>query len=343
MYGMGLVPGSLSPNLLQRRGVLPPSSLGISSPSSAMSRPSAHGCEDRPAPTHSEVVFPCLSKVEEVPASTASATITSKDIIMDTIKEVHASSNPGSPRGSDRGSPQLDSEGQNETFGHKKFDKFRKPTSSAAGEEGSSSDREQGDAAMVVEDRPIKKEVIDVDIKEEREETYEKSSPATPPGSGNSNDSSASEASKGKRSAKESHPNLLAFLNSPAQVSSLTSPSSMAPPPSSSFSGLPWSSSPSEKEASISSISALLTPSADVQHCSENGLEELNVKDEFHASTVSSLKEKLLRKFDSSENLHKPSGSGTATTSHPSVSSGEFQVGAICHHRTIAWLIKDRG
>ena len=323
MYGMMPVPNSLSPNMLQRRGVLPPGSLGISPPLPVLSRISPHGGEDVSVSSHSEVKPLILGKVEEDAASTASATITSQD-----MRDLRLPGTSGSRGGGSRGcSPPQDAEPHSETFGHKKFDKFRKAaTAQAAGEEGTCSEKEPSEAMMIGGEGTNRDEGIEVDIKEEEQGlAYPKSSPVTPPGSSSSSSdgSTGAESSKAKRSAKDAHPNLLAYLNSPAQVSSMTPPqpsASIDPPPPVSFAGFPWHSAlphnPYSKESSRST-SAIHTSLA-AQHSSgmeaalSGSVMEMNTKEQFHAAAVSNLKEKLLRKFDSSENLHKASTSSIA-------------------------------
>ena len=102
MYGMMPVPNSLSPNMLQRRGVLPPGSLGISPPLPVLSRISPHGSEDVSVSSHSEVKPLILGKVEEDAASTASATITSQD-----MRDLRLPGTSGSRGGGSRGGSPL--------------------------------------------------------------------------------------------------------------------------------------------------------------------------------------------------------------------------------------------
>ena len=330
------VPNSLSPNMLQRRGVLPPSSLGISPPLPLLSRISPHGNEDGSV-SHSEVMPPPFGKMEE----TASATITSQDVSMEGIRDLRVPSTSSSRGCSRGGSPQHDAEPHNEIFGHKKFDKFRKAAAAvAAGEDGGPcSERDQGEAMMIGWDGARRDGGIAVDVKEEDHgAAYLKSSPITPPGSSNSSDGSNGEGGlKAKRSAKDAHPNLLAYLNSPAQVSSMATPqpssTTIAPPPPASFAGFPWQSalphSPYSKE--ISRSTSAIPASLTAQHISGTEVKlagnvmEMNTKEQFHAAAVSNLKEKLLRKFDSSENLHKASaGSAASLATSTATSSSEF-------------------
>ena len=346
MYGMMPVPNSLSPNMLQRRGVLPTCSLGISPPLPVLSRISPHGTDDVSVSAHSEAMPPLLlGKVDEDAASTASATITSQDVSMESTRELCMPGASTSPRGSPGGSPPQEAEPQNETFGHKKFDKFRKAaTTAAAGEGGMCSEKGQGEALMAGGDSSQRDEGIEVDVKEEEHgSVYPKSSPVTPPGSSNSSDSSTgAEGTKAKRSAKDAHPNLLAYLNSPAQVSSMTpaQPStSIAPPPPVSFAGFPWHSAmphnPYSKESSRST--SAIPASLAAQHSSgaeanlSGSMMEMNSKEQFHAAAVSNLKEKLLRKFDSSENLHKASSGNIAPLAVSSAAAScEFQIRMEC-------------
>ncbi|KAK7112386.1 hypothetical protein V1264_011852 [Littorina saxatilis] len=318
MYGM--MPNSLSPNMMQRRGVLPLGSLGISPPPPVLSRISPHGNEDGSA---SEAMPPpSLGKLDEDAASTsyfASATITSKDVPMETFREFQVPRAPSSRGGSRGSSPQHEAEPQSETFGHKKFDKFRKAAAASAGEDGLASDKEQTDREQ--RDGAKQDDVIDMDGRDDEQlAAYLKSSPLTPPGGSNSSDGSSGGdgSAKAKRSAKDAHPNLLAYLNSPAQVSSVTplQPASIpAPPPPVSFAGFPWHNvqphNPYSKECSRST-SAI--PSMLAGQPADSKMMEMNSKEQFHATAVSNLKEKLLRKFDSSENLHKASLSSGGTT-----------------------------
>ncbi|KAL8587714.1 hypothetical protein ACOMHN_020932 [Nucella lapillus] len=320
LYGMALMPNSLSPNILQRRGVLPPGALGINPTSPVMARISPLGGEDGCLSSRPEVMLPPLTKVEEDFPSSASATVTSKDMVMDTIKEVTVPT--ASHGGSYKSSPQLESEGQGETFGHKKFDKFRK-AASAGCEDGMSSDPEQGESLMMDK---IKKEEenIEVDIKEEKDASF-KASPRASPTLSHSSDGSSSESSKVKRSAKDAHPNLLAYLNSPTQMNSATSPqhsSAMASAQSLLCQSVfPWRSSPSavKEDSHMSSAVSSAFSSSDGA-----AAPDVNMKEQFHAATVFNLKEKLMRKFDSSENLHKASSTPSATrTPSPSATDNK--------------------
>ncbi|XP_076459037.1 uncharacterized protein LOC143292539 [Babylonia areolata] len=314
LYGMALMPpNSLSPNMLQRRGVLPPGALGLSPTSPLLSRISPLGGEDSCVSSRSDVMLPPLTKVEEDVPSSASATITSKDVVMDTIKEVQ---DPGSQSGSHRSSPQHESDGQSETFGHKKFDKFRKSASVTGGEEGGSSDQEH-EEPMVLDKIKKEEEDIDVDIKEEKD-IFFKTSPAASPTSGNSSD--GSESSKGKRSAKEAHPNLLAYLNSPTQVNSMTAlqqSGAVASSQSASQNQFPRHPSP-PSNALLKEGSRMSSTISSAFHTSDGEAAETNMKEQFHAATVFNLKEKLMRKFDSTENLHKASSSSASMALSPS-------------------------
>ncbi|XP_076452428.1 uncharacterized protein LOC143288038 isoform X2 [Babylonia areolata] len=309
VYGRTLTPNSLSPNMLQRRGVLP-NSLGFSPPSTVFSSISPPRSEDGSVSSQSEVrAPPPVCKVEGAPV--VSATITSKDVGIHSIRELivpGAQSSQGGPRG---GSPHRDSEGQSETFGHKKFDKFRKTLAAVTaggggGEEVSSSssgERDQGEERKATE----------VEMKEEDggENSSAKTYPMAAPHPHLYPDSSSmgdlimdADGKHSKRSAKDTHPNLLAYLNSPAQAGGAAPPpppppsSMFAPPPPTSL-GYPWPMAPqqpSSKEGTSSISPPLSGP---------HSLTECNSKEQLHAATMSNLKEKLMRKFDSSENLHK--------------------------------------
>nr|KAG5713450.1 hypothetical protein BaRGS_024998 [Batillaria attramentaria] len=320
MYGLHLVPNSLSPNILHRRGVLPPASLGISPPPSVLACISPHGSDSTASP-HPEIVPPSLSKVgeERGGSSTPSATVTSQDALMEMPTDLRVpggSSSRGNSRG---GSPQHEMETQSETFGHKKFDKFRKEKAATADEANAADKEQQKDEACTVEEKE-KMEAASGDGKDEDQGYHLKISPVTSPGSSNSSDGSGSE-SKAKRSAKEAHPNLLAYLNSPSQASnSKQAPPPPAPPSSTSSPSAPgyaWHPShppshPFNRDTSPgahgtqSAASSAQQPSVLKMESRLGGsMPDIGNKDLVHQVTVSHLKDKLLRKFDSMENLHK--------------------------------------
>ncbi|CAG5115445.1 unnamed protein product, partial [Candidula unifasciata] len=296
----------------------------------------------------------------------------------------------GSKASSLRGSP-ISDDLYSESFGHKKFDKFRK-------------DKVQGDAssASATEEQvnvAISKEKMDLRIKEERMEDdevaeedseskelkvdvtdmkAERKGPHFEISPSVSNCSTPSPNSdRPKLSAREAHPNLLAQLMNggaaarqssphlptttavPAAVPSASIPSGYSwavpsqlaggshsqlqtqlfrqpffTPQSSSFAGLITSSSsppsasssvqaPSRQSVAIngnssSGPSVPVTFSSQTTGCSSDH-KSTNTKEEFHAAAVSHLKDKILRKYDSMENLCKigkdssASGGGTGS------------------------------
>lgn len=310
MYGLPMVPpSSLSPSMLQRRGVLPPpTTLGLSPSPHMLARISPHSGDNSDM-----MPPPPLSKVEEdIPASTTTisttpaCTVTSKDVVaMDTIAELKVPSAPCS-RGSSRvASPTADCEPQGETFGHKKFDKFRKvATQSAGGEEGEGKKARRSEESILVDGED-----------QASGSAYINGCPVTPPGNNNSNGGSDNSSDSGRgsssrRSAKESHPHLLAFLNSPSQTGggSLTPPHSTTTSVVGAPSSFLWH-GPYSKEAPSRTASAIASALAMGLDQRALAMDLASSKEQFHATTVSNLKEKLMRKFDSSENLHKASSS----------------------------------
>lgn len=332
LYGLHLVPNSLSPGMIPRRGVLPPSSLGISPPPPVLARMNPHGGESTISP-HPEIIPPSLSKVVEI-YSTPSATVTSWEAATD-LRVPSACSSRGNSRG---GSPLQEMEAQCESFGHKKFDKFRKEKAATAEEER---EKELKDEAMNAD--KVKEESAGGMVNTDDELYHTRASPVTSPGSSNSNDSTSD--SKAKRSAKEAHPNLLAYLNSPSQVNS-SKPAPPPPPPpsstpSSTTSAFGWHLSTSfphsppsgwnggmQGEMSLGlrgaqSQSAFHTqPAHELKIESKLGgsMPEIGNKELVHQATMSHLKDKLLRKFDSMENLHKMVAAGTSPPIAPASS-----------------------
>ena len=324
MYGMTLSPNSLSPNMIQRRGVLPTGSLGFSPPPPMLSRISPHGSDDGSVASQSDIMPPPISKVGEGAAQSAPATITSKDVAMDAVKELRVPKTQ-SPHSSSRGgSPQRELEPHSESFGHKKFDKFRKAASAAAGEGSWSSDKDQGEVIVVGTDKVSMEEAIEVDAKDENQDALNaKTSPLASPSSG-SDSSCTSEGSKARRSAKDAHPNLLAYLNSPAQANSMAppqpGPTFASPMPAAA--GFPWQHLPQHAAYSKELLqTASAVPTSVTAPQSSGTTMEMNSKEQFHAATVSNLKEKLMRKFDSSENLHKAASGPQGTVAVSSATS----------------------
>ncbi|KAI8776090.1 mucin-12 isoform X2 [Biomphalaria glabrata] len=265
--------------------------------------------------------------------------------------------NPGSKNTPESGSP-VNDEPPPETFGHKKFDKFRKDkvllepkpvltTDCKLGikeekmEEGDDSDRSRESSDLKVE-MP--------DVKPDRRSPYSDSVNQ----SLSQNSSPSPNSDRPKLSAKEAHPNLLAHLMNgggskpqprlsapvpgPQETSKpLTSPmypwsgpslSSLAHVSSqqsgvqqfklpcfsqpATAGGFNWSAgqstSPGSQLASYESSSPAPNSSQLVQVSSATSIMDqklTNTKEEFHAAAVSHLKDKLLRKYDSMENLTK--------------------------------------
>ncbi|BFZ21718.1 hypothetical protein BsWGS_24757 [Bradybaena similaris] len=277
----------------------------------------------------------------------------------------------GSKASSLRGSPVGD-DLYSESFGHKKFDKFRKDkvqtdaSSAAPAEEqviGATGkekivmrikEEKMEEDDFAGDDTEAKELKVDVaDIKTERKGPSFEVSPTV------SNCSTPSPNSdRPKLSAREAHPNLLAHLMNggsaarqtspllpavtaaPASVSSAsvpvsfpwTVPSQLAcashshfqtqlfrqpffTSQSSGFSGLVSSSSPSSSLQAPShqsvaptcnnSANSSLPATFSSQATSNSDQKSANTKEEFHAAAVSHLKDKILRKYDSMENLNK--------------------------------------
>ncbi|KAL8565455.1 hypothetical protein ACOMHN_049432 [Nucella lapillus] len=311
MYGRTLTPNSLSPNMMQLRGV-PPGSLGFSPPASVFSGISPPGSEDGSVSSQSDIKPPQpVSKADG--ASGAPATVTSQDMGKHSIRELNVltAQNSHLVAGLLGGSPHQDSsEGQSETFGHKKFDKFRKTLVVEAREEVGSSEREQGSRTTHTQE---------VDMKEDVWETaVARTSPMTRPdcsGVGEpALDGGAMDSKHSRRSAKDAHPNLLAYLNTPAQAGNTAPPTQppsiyAPPPPTTTYAAYPWqlvAQQPISKEGSSAIPPVSSQPSS-------GSVTDKNSREQLHAATMSNLKEKLMRKFDSSENLHKLSAVATAS------------------------------
>ncbi|XP_071103574.1 uncharacterized protein [Haliotis cracherodii] len=166
---------------------------------------------------------------------------------------------------------------------HKKFDKMRKHTVHSSNEDNDNS--MTLDPSPTPEDSEIAAVIRDACIKEEQDE-------------------------KSKRSAREAHPNLLAHLKAPTQVvqPQLTRPT---------IPTIPWNHAyPMMQQPGSSSMTdnPNMMFSGMQGQCPGNGVSsepkpkpaaEVGSKEQFHATAVSHLKDKLMRKFDSMENLQK--------------------------------------
>lgn len=345
VYGLSLTPNSISPTLLPRRSVPAPSTVGLSPPSPIL----AQNTEDQ---TARDVMAFTLNKGSDcaglMTKSSPSVSIGNNTAFLDAVAtDLRTTCRPTPTSTSRGGSPHQESECQSESFGHKKFDKFRKEKALATGDEAWAAEKEMQEKLKT--EVKIKKDLDSVeDDKGQQQQSYfsKSTSPVSP--SGMNNYDGAGPDNKSKRSAKEAHPNLLAHLNSPAQVISKqpVQSAALATSTNSAFSTFSWN-QPSSHQSNTTFSKAAVPQSCGVapalgssNHQQVAGTEgknelklmsnmgEMGSREQFHAVAVSHLKDKLLRKFDSMENLHKMIGASKPSTS-TSTSTATISVGEL--------------
>lgn len=346
LYGLPMVPQSTSPVLLSRRSMLPPSSLGISPPPfmSPLNDKTVHPFEAPPSALGKIGEHNSVSSTVTSVASKEGCLGLSADLRLGSSTDLRVPSNPSSRSTSRGGSPQQDIESPNETFGHKKFDKFRKEKPQIVGDEGGAPAKENVDNGLKGSEGASKDSDNDSNILDQQ--AYTMKTPSVTPPCSSSSESSFSE-SKAKRSAKEAHPNLLAHLNSPAQVSAKQKQHPATSGLTSAATGFPWqqqgqqphffgkdnssnvhgSLQSSAIAAALAANPQLLAGESKVEPKKTSSMADASNKEQFHAVAVSHLKDKLMRKFDSMENLHKMAGANNsplATSTAMSSKLGEF-------------------